>query len=83
MGDCNSFILSGLWGIDGRVLIVPSGIETQYEPREKDVRHVLIVPSGIETTYRPHWHCLLFVLIVPSGIETTFNATAMSTVSEY
>ena len=50
MGDCNSFILSGLWGIDGRVLIVPSGIETNiiYFQRPTAIQ-VLIVPSGIET----------------------------------
>ena len=49
MGDCNSFILSGLWGIDGRVLIVPSGIETNGYYQWPAATGVLIVPSGIET----------------------------------
>ena len=49
MGDCNSFILSGLWGIDGRVLIVPSGIETKPALDGIGYQDVLIVPSGIET----------------------------------
>ena len=73
MGDCNSFILSGLWGIDGRVLIVPSGIETIRDViLHKKGNEVLIVPSGIETNESSkntdnHWT----VLIVPSGIETS------------
>ena len=70
MGDCNSFILSGLWGIDGRVLIVPSGIETQDRSLDRLHDQVLIVPSGIETfSYNSFVNCHL-VLIVPSGIET-------------
>ena len=76
MGDCNSFILSGLWGIDGRVLIVPSGIETPVLNFHCLLYLlVLIVPSGIETWFqdRPHtYRC--FVLIVPSGIETNIVA---------
>ena len=55
MGDCNSFILSGLWGIDGRVLIVPSGIETFLEENKSLITDkVLIVPSGIETKKPKH-----------------------------
>ena len=70
MGDCNSFILSGLWGIDGRVLIVPSGIETQYVHIDHFRYVVLIVPSGIETRKSILVDSCLLVLIVPSGIET-------------
>ncbi len=70
MGDCNSFILSGLWGIDGRVLIVPSGIETLLKISLSYVFKVLIVPSGIETLFDSSNDPTLVVLIVPSGIET-------------
>ena len=71
MGDCNSFILSGLWGIDGRVLIVPSGIETFFLHLGFFRSFVLIVPSGIETKWDEAKKFLLApVLIVPSGIET-------------
>ena len=70
MGDCNSFILSGLWGIDGRVLIVPSGIETIYSKLTSGIGKVLIVPSGIETEERRTVFIHQPVLIVPSGIET-------------
>ena len=71
MGDCNSFILSGLWGIDGRVLIVPSGIETVLVLMVFDYLIVLIVPSGIETNLKQRSTLAnKRVLIVPSGIET-------------
>ena len=70
MGDCNSFILSGLWGIDGRVLIVPSGIETCFHCYVPLIRSVLIVPSGIETSKIVVCAFGDIVLIVPSGIET-------------
>ena len=70
MGDCNSFILSGLWGIDGRVLIVPSGIETKVVVCAFGDIKVLIVPSGIETEEKLGGMLLKTVLIVPSGIET-------------
>ena len=70
MGDCNSFILSGLWGIDGRVLIVPSGIETRVVQASAGLVFVLIVPSGIETCLIEYPFSFLIVLIVPSGIET-------------
>ncbi len=70
MGDCNSFILSGLWGIDGRVLIVPSGIETELHFKRLERSEVLIVPSGIETRSILVDSFRLRVLIVPSGIET-------------
>ena len=70
MGDCNSFILSGLWGIDGRVLIVPSGIETLNLISIKLFINVLIVPSGIETVEAFINGPSDIVLIVPSGIET-------------
>ena len=53
------------------VLIVPSGIETNYFSMQDWGYIVLIVPSGIETFIRlerlPH---IRVVLIVPSGIET-------------
>ena len=72
MGDCNSFILSGLWGIDGRVLIVPSGIETLVPLSSVYSHNVLIVPSGIETRSILLNFDQNLVLIVPSGIETVY-----------
>ena len=80
MGDCNSFILSGLWGIDGRVLIVPSGIETFLKPKKRSTHiAVLIVPSGIETCEKSNRAMEARVLIVPSGIETRNTSKSLPT----
>ena len=84
MGDCNSFILSGLWGIDGRVLIVPSGIETFIKSSLPRREAVLIVPSGIETRFCFGFRVIIsFVLIVPSGIETEEDITIFAPVASY
>ena len=84
MGDCNSFILSGLWGIDGRVLIVPSGIETRANLENLlSPSLVLIVPSGIETNLGLIERIRAMVLIVPSGIETSCAGVYATTSSLY
>ena len=62
--------------LHGLVLIVPSGIETEFSGSSLNTFiRVLIVPSGIETSIG----CLIInrnrVLIVPSGIETRYEVT--------
>ena len=63
-----------------RVLIVPSGIETNIWSVFRDVRtQVLIVPSGIETMFingKGDWG--IYVLIVPSGIETHLEVAGVN-----
>ena len=61
---------TGCSTVDLKVLIVPSGIETQYVHIDHFRYVVLIVPSGIETRKSILVDSCLLVLIVPSGIET-------------
>ena len=56
--------------LDGRLLIVPYGIETYCGIRFNAQQVLLIVPYGIETNQPYTADCYGILLIVPYGIET-------------
>ena len=49
-------MFSGTKDSGGKVLIVPSGIETEQLEDRRQFSFVLIVPSGIETSLRPVYY---------------------------